>query len=119
MRLRLRVRWTFRHPLSPLSAWAAGVASTVTIALSEAGEGVTDVAFSQTGACVHGCCDQCDVVRTLTRRCGPTCVAGIPAEDAHGNRGVVKTTRDGWKSRIFMGIKQMLGYGLEITSESS
>lgn len=45
--------------------------------------------------------------------------AGIPSEDGHGNRGVVKTTRDGWKSRIFMGIKQMLGYGLEITSESS
>jgi len=44
--------------------------------------------------------------------------AGIPLEDGFGNRSVLKTTQEGWKARIFMGIKQMLGYGLDIVSES-
>ena len=38
---------------------------------------------------------------------------GIPSTDKHGNQ-CTETTRRGWQDRIFRGIKQFLGYGMEV-----
>lgn len=43
----------------------------------------------------------------------PTHTPGIPSTDKHGNQ-CTETTRRGWQDRIFRGIKQFLGYGMEV-----
>eukprot|EP00180_Rhodochaete_pulchella_P001706 Plantae.Rhodophyta-Rhodochaete_pulchella.ctg25698.p1 GENE.Plantae.Rhodophyta-Rhodochaete_pulchella.ctg25698~~Plantae.Rhodophyta-Rhodochaete_pulchella.ctg25698.p1 ORF type:complete len:161 (-),score=34.08 Plantae.Rhodophyta-Rhodochaete_pulchella.ctg25698:79-561(-) len=71
--------WKFKE-------WAVGTFSTVTITLTEKGDGVTDVVLTQTG---------------------------IPRADAYGHGGWKDRCEGGWRERIIGGIKRFLGYGLE------
>lgn len=73
------MKWKFKE-------WATGRFSTVTVKLTERGEGQTDVELTQTG---------------------------IPTADAHGHGGIRARCEGGWRERILGGMKRFLGYGME------
>lgn len=69
------------------STWAEGDTSKVTITISSSSPGTCVVELQQ---------------------------EGIPATDKFGHQGVLETVTKGWGQYIFGGIKQRLGFGMDM-----